>query len=281
MPELPELQAHAERLTEDLRGDVLQRVEPLSFSALKTYDPPVDAAVGAGLDGVGRRGKHLLLRFDGGVVHVVHLMQGGRLKPDAKQSKRPRGGLVRWVFASGAAYLLTEAGTEHRAGVCAVRGEPLGQPPLDDLGPEADELAEDAAALLQRLRERPARLHTALRDQQVLAGVGRRLANEVCFRARLSPFAPTAKLTDADGERIAEALRDAIVESLAEERARADISSSKQRTSLVHGRTGEPCTACGEPVRAVEYRTYTVAYCARCQTGGRVLADNTTSKFLK
>ena len=281
MPELPELQAHAERLTEALRGDVLRRVEALSFSALKTYDPPVDAAVGSSVVGVARRGKHLLVGFEGDVVHVVHLMQGGRLKPDPKQARRPKGGLVRWVFADGGAYLLTEAGTEHRAGVWTVRGDPLDQPPLDDLGPEADVLASDPPALLQRLRAKPARLHTALRDQQVLAGVGRRLANEVCFRARLSPFAPTAKLTDDEGARVAAALADALEESLAEERGRTDMSSSRQRTSLVHNRAGEPCTVCGDVVRAVEYRTYTVSYCARCQTGGKVLADNTTSKFLK
>jgi formamidopyrimidine-DNA glycosylase len=187
MPELPEVDAHAERLTTAYAGSELRRFEPLSFTALKTYDPPPDAAVGRALDEVTRRGKHLLLRF-GDVTFVVHLMQGGRLKPDTGKSKRPRNGVARFVFAGTAPpLLLTEAGTEHKAGVWVVRGDPLAQPPLDDLGPEATDL--DAEALGALLAAHPMRLHTFLRDQGILAGIGRRLANEVCHRARLSPFA--------------------------------------------------------------------------------------------
>src|SRR5690606_10115334 len=127
VPELPEIQAHAERLTDDLGGAVLDRFQPLSFTALKTATPPPEEAVGHPLAGVGRRGKHLLLRF-GPVTFVVHLMQGGRLRPDAKQAARPRGGQARWRFADGRALLLTEAGTERRAGVWVVAGDPLAQP---------------------------------------------------------------------------------------------------------------------------------------------------------
>ncbi|CAN5368368.1 Fpg/Nei family DNA glycosylase [soil metagenome] len=277
MPELPEVQAHAERLSAALGGATLQAVDVLSFAALKTFAPPFDAAVGHGLDGVTRRGKLLVLRF-GDAGHVVHLMQGGRLRPDAGRSRRPKGGLVRWSFDRGA-LLLTEAGTERKAGVWAVTGDPMTQPPLAELGPEADTV--DDPLMAELLAGHPMRLHTFLRDQHILAGVGRRLANEVCHRARLSPFAPTTKLTDVEARKVVEAIRAAVDEGLAAERARADMSASKERPAAVHARTGQPCPVCGDTVRAVEYRDYTVNYCASCQTGGRVLADNTTSKFLK
>ena len=286
MPELPEVRAHAERMTEALAGDVLRGIDPLSFTVLKSVRPAVDDARKATLESVGTRGKHLLLRFadvastdDGRLVHVVHLMQGGRLRPDPKQAKRPRNGMLRWRFDQGGAWLLTEAGTEKKTGVWAVAGDPLVQEPLDHLGPEADDV--DAAALLVRFGERSARLHTFLRDQRMLAGLGRMLANEICFRARLSPFAVTSSFGEAEAAIVVTAIGEAVSDALAHERARDDMSSSKERPSLVHNRTGEPCTVCGDEVRAVEYRAYTVHYCATCQTDGRVLADNTTSKFLK
>ncbi len=278
MPELPEIQAHAERLDRDWAGATLERFRAISFTALKTFDPPPESAHGQRLVFVGRRGKHLLLDF-GAATFVVHLMQGGRLKPDPKQSAKPRGGVARWVFDDGRALLLTEAGTERRAGVWVVTGDPERQPPLDGLGPEADSLA--AADLLRLFGEHPMRLHTFLRDQRILAGLGRRLANEICHRARLSPFAPTAKLVETDAEAVVEAIGSCVNQSLAEERQRDDMSASAQRTSAVHHRTGEACPVCGDEVRAVEYRTYTVNYCPTCQTNGKVLADNTTSKFLK
>jgi formamidopyrimidine-DNA glycosylase len=125
------------------------------------------------------------------------------------------------------------------------------------------------------------RLHGFLRDQHVLAGLGRRLANEICHRAQLSPFAGTGKLREADAAAVAEAISACVGESLAYERGREDMSSSAERPGAVHHREGEPCPVCGDKVRAVEYRAYTVNYCPTCQTGGKILADNTTSKFLK
>jgi formamidopyrimidine-DNA glycosylase len=278
MPEMPEVQAHAERLTEDFGGAVLERFTPLTFTALKTFSPPPDAAYGTPLLEVGRRGKHLLLRFEP-ATFVVHLMQGGRLKPDEKQAAKPRGGQARWRFADGGALLLTEAGTERKAGVWVVEGDPNGQPPLDDLGPEADRLGRDELAEL--LASHPMRLHGWLRDQRILAGLGRRLANEICHRAKLSPFAGTAKLDDDAVDRLHAAIGACIAESLADERKRKDMSSSKERPGAVHHREGQACPVCGDAIRAVEYRSYTVNYCPTCQTAGKILADNTTSKFLK
>ena len=289
MPELPELQAHAERLTRDFGGLELVSFRAIAFTALKTYAPPPEAAVGRALEHVGRRGKYLLLDFDP-VVFVVHLMQGGRLRPDDKQSAKPRGGLARWLFApppdfSGAAplaLLLTEAGTEKRAGVWVREGRPAElerEEPLRGLGPDADTV--DDATLAAICAAHSMRLHGMLRDQGALAGIGRRLANEVCHRAKLSPFANASKLDADEVHRLGEAIHVCIAESLEYERWRDDMSSSKERPGNVHHRTGETCPVCGDVVREVEYTRYTVNYCATCQTGGKVLADNTTSKFLK
>ncbi len=278
MPELPELQAHAERLDADFAGTVISGFRSLTFTALKTALPDPGEAVGAPLVFVGRRGKYLLLDA-GAITFVVHLMQGGRLKPDEKQSAKPRGGIARWTFDDGRALLLTEPGTERKAGVWVVGGDPEQQEPLASLGPDADQLDDDALGAL--LAAHPMRLHGFLRDQRILAGIGRRLANEICHRAELSPFANTAKLDRTQVPQLGEALRACISESLAAERGREELVRSKDREGSVHNRVGEACPVCGDTIRSVEYRAYTVAYCPTCQTAGKVLADNTTSKFLK
>ncbi|MGI9644773.1 MAG: DNA-formamidopyrimidine glycosylase family protein [Ilumatobacteraceae bacterium] len=292
MPEMPEIEAHAERLEAQFDGRVLTKFVPFNFTALKTAVPPPDEAYGHALLGVGRRGKYLLVRFEP-VTFVIHLMQGGRLLVDTKQSKKPRGGQARFLFEpverddgafDDSALLLTEQGTERRAGVwCLPSAEVLTSPPLDKLGPEAAEVsAEELAALFEA---NSMRVHGFLRDQRMVAGVGRRLANEVCHRARLSPFANTRKLGADGAATVVEALRSCIAEGLDEERAREVMSSSKDRTSSVHGRAGEECPRSAEhgpdTIRAVEYSGYTVNYCPTCQTAGKTLADNTTSKFLK
>jgi formamidopyrimidine-DNA glycosylase len=280
MPELPELQAHAERLDQRYAGATLARFTALTFTALKTATPPAADAVGHELVYVGRRGKHLLLDF-GVLTFVVHLMQGGRLReePKDKQPAKPRSGVARWVFDDERALLLTEAGTERRAGVWAVSGDPEGQPPLKGLGPDANNI--DPPHMFDLLHAHPMRLHGWLRDQRVLAGLGRRLANEICHRAKLSPFVSTGKLTMKDAETLVEAMHASINESLAYERGRDDMSSSADRPGAVHHREGQVCPVCGDTVRAVEYKSYTIDYCPTCQTGGKILADNTTSKFLK
>jgi formamidopyrimidine-DNA glycosylase len=285
---MPEVQAHAERLTAAFGGRRLTRFTALTFTALKTVVPAPDEAYGRPLLDVGRRGKYLLLRFEP-VTFVVHLMQGGRLLVDTKHSQKPRGGQARFAFepverddgtVDDAALLLTEQGTERRAGVwCVPTPDLLSAPPLDKLGPEAADVGADELAAL--FAANSMRVHGFLRDQRMVAGIGRRLANEVCHRARVSPFANTRKLGPDGAAAIVEAIRSAVAEGLAEERARDDMSSSKERASGVHQRTGEACPVCGDTVRAVEYSGYTVNYCPTCQTGGKILADNTTSRFLK
>jgi formamidopyrimidine-DNA glycosylase len=286
MPEMPEVQAHAERLSAQFGGLRLKQFRPFTFTALKTAVPAPEQAYGESLRVVGRRGKFLLLEFEP-VTFVVHLMQGGRLVVDEKKSAKPRAGQARFFFERppGAtdppALLLTEQGSERKAGVwCVPTDKALSTEPLDTLGPEADSItAAELSARFAALAN--TRLHSFLRDQHAIAGLGRRLANEVCYRATLSPFAMTHRLEPDAAEAVVAAIGEAIAEGLAEERQRADMSSSKERPSRVHGRTGQPCLVCGDTVRAVEYASYTVNYCPTCQTGGKVLADNTTSKFLK
>lgn len=288
MPEMPEIQAHAERLDAQFTGRVLAGFTPFNFTALKTAVPPPAEAVGLPVLDIGRRGKYLLLRFEP-VTFVVHLMQGGRLVPDEKRSAKPRGGQARFSFepvehsdgtTDETALLLTEQGKERRAGVwCVPTATALTDPPLDKLGAEAATITGDQLATL--FAANSMRIHGFLRDQRMIAGIGRRLANEVCHRARISPFANTRKLGAPGAATVADAIRSCLEESLAYERSRPDMSSSKDRPSAMHSRTGDPCPDCGEPVRAVEYSGYTVNYCPKCQTGGKVLADNTTSKFLK
>ena len=285
---MPEIQAHAERLTDQFAGRVLAGFTPFNFTALKTAVPAPAAAFGERLLEIDRRGKYLLLRFEP-VTFVVHLMQGGRLVADSKRSAKPRGGQARFTFEpielddgsiDETALLLTEQGKERRAGVwCVPTDTALTSPPLDKLGPEAADISADELAAL--FATNSMRVHGFLRDQRMVAGIGRRLANEVCHRARVSPFANTRKLGADGAVKVAAAISTCVAESLDYERTRDDMSSSKDRPSAMHSRTGDPCPDCGDTVRAVEYSGYTVNYCATCQTGGKVLADNTTSKFLK
>src|SRR6478736_9772329 len=145
MPELPEIQAHAERLTAEFGHRELSGFRPIAFTALKTFSPAPETAFGSPLLEVGRRGKYLLMRYEP-VTFVVHLMQGGRLKPDEKQAAKPRGGIARWTFADGRALLLTEPGTERKAGVWVVSGDLETQAPIEGLGPDADTLDADGWA---------------------------------------------------------------------------------------------------------------------------------------
>ena len=278
MPELPEVQAHAERLDQLFRGRTLTRFVPFNFTVLKTASPSPDDAVGATVRRVHRRGKYLLLDM-GDITFVVHLMQGGRLLVDTTKSAKPRNGLARFEFDEPPALLLTEAGRERKAGVWCVPTEQLDGRPLDRLGPDA--LEATPASLAEAFANTNMRVHGFLRDQHQIAGLGRMLANEVCHRAKLSPFAMTRTLGAAGAATVCAAIHDAIDEGLAYERTRTDMSSSADRPGRVHGRVGHECPECGDTIRSVTYSGYTVAYCPTCQTGGTVLADNTTSKFLK
>lgn len=280
MPEIGEIRAHAERIQEGWSGKQLTGFRPITFYVLKTFSPDPAAAAGERLADVTTRGKYLHLRFQS-IQYIIHLMQGGRLRPDPKQSAKPRGGQARWTFDDGSALLLTEAGSDKRAGiwVMPLDADLEAGPPLDYLGPDVDSLDTDALHTI--LGENSMRLHGLLRRQSIVAGIGRRLANDVCHEAKLSPFASTSKLTAEQAGILREAIHTCLSRSLEFERAQDEIVSSAKRPSAVHNKTDQPCPRCGDVIREVAYNKYTVNYCATCQTNGKVLADNTTSKFLK
>jgi formamidopyrimidine-DNA glycosylase len=270
------MQALAERLDAALAGTRLERVEPIGFSGLKTA-VPVELA-GRTLERVGRRGKYALFHLSGGVRVAVHLSQGGRvdLERPAKAT-RPRGSVVRFVFASGAGVLVREHGTQRKAGWWVLA--PGDDGPLATLGPEP---GDDAFAALVMDDRSTRRLYTWLRDQHVVAGVGRGYTDDALNRAGLSPFATMASL-DADArQRLLDAVRTVLDEGLARERRRqGGLSEARLGGHFsVHGRTGEPCPRCGTPLRRVSFDAYEVVYCT-CQTGGRTLADRRMSRLLR
>jgi len=272
------MQALAERLDARFAGAVLEAVEPLSFSALKTVEPAPESLVGRRLESVGRRGKYLVARF-GGPRLLVHLSQGGRLHvEDPPKSTRPKGAAVRFRFADAPSMLVKEFGTERKAGWWVLA--PGDDGPLTRLGPEPD--SDDFAALVLTGDDRR-RVHTLLRDQRTVAGIGRGYADDALHRAAVSPYATLPKLTPEERRVLLDAIRDTLAEALAGERSRTGgLEESKLGDRfVVHGRAGTPCPRCGDGLRRVSYESYEVTYCPACQTGGKVLADRRLSRLVK
>jgi formamidopyrimidine-DNA glycosylase len=274
------MQALAERLDDVLAGRVLERVDQLSFSSLKTYAPPVEDLYGQILESVGRRAKYLLWTFPGGVRIVLHLSQAGRVDIESPpKTTRPRGSVARFTFG-GEAILLREYGTQRKASWWVLASGDDG--PLAGLGPEPD--SPEFADFI-RTSTSSRRLHTDLRDQHVVAGIGRGWGDDLLHRARLSPFATLGSLTLDERERLLAATTAVLDEALALERTRTGgLSEAKLGGRFaVHGRFGQPCPtpACGDDLRRVSYESYEMTYCATCQTGGKVLADRRLSRLLK
>ncbi len=285
MPEMPEVQAHAMRVDDAIAGNRVKKIELLNFAALKTFDPSPTDFYGKSVLSVTHRAKYFVFSFDDELVCVMHLMQGGRFRFDSKRNPKPRNGLIRFVFSNDEtgdeqAWLLTEAGKERKAGIWLMRGDPNQREPLSKLGPDAGSLTEKQLAKI--LSSHSKRIHGVLRDQKVFAGIGRLLANEICHRAKLSPFANAAKLDAKQVHDLHKALQTVLAESLKHEKTLDDIGKSIDRPSLAHNRSGEPCLSCeADEIATVAYVRYTVFYCPTCQTNGKKLRDNTTSKFLK
>lgn len=277
MPELPELQAVAERLAETFGGLALRRVDAFQFSALKTVDPSPSDLGGRALEGVGRRGKYLIFAF-GELRVLVHLSQGGRLDfEDPPKSTKPRGSVARFVFESGPSLLVKEFGTERKAAWWVLRHDEDG--PLVDLGPEP---FDDAfAELLERVSD-GRQLHNWLRDQKVVAGIGRGFADDVLHAAQLSPLKKTASLTSEERTRLLESVRKVLTEATERERERTGGLPAKMGDRFtIHNHYGKPCPRCGGTLQHVVYESREVVYCPACQTGGKVLADRVLSQFLK
>lgn len=277
MPELPEMQALAERLDVLLSGAPLAGADPIQFSALKTYEPGPDTLAGRSLDGVGRRGKYLVLGF-GGARLLVHLSQGGRIAvEDPPKRTRPRGSVLRLRFDDRPSVLVKEFGTERRAGWWVL--SPGDEGPLARLGPEPDSEAFEELVLRGDDRRR---VHTILRDQRSVAGIGRGYSDDVLHRARLSPYAALAQLDPRERRRLLDAVREVLADALEMERRRTGGLPAKLGDHFaVHNRWGQACPRCGQDLRRVSFESHEITYCPECQTGGKVLADRRMSRLVR
>ncbi|HSJ25337.1 MAG TPA: DNA-formamidopyrimidine glycosylase family protein [Longimicrobiales bacterium] len=283
MPELPDVEIYLERLDAFVAGRVLQQARILNPFVLRSVDPPVSALEGRTVNRSRRIGKRIVLEFEGDVSLVIHLMIAGRLRwrPPGKKI----GGklaLAAFTFEHGTLYL-TEAGSTRRAMLHVVAGEE-GLVAFDRGG--LDVFATDLAAFAERLRSENHTLKRALTDPRLFDGIGNAYSDEILHRARLSPLQLTQKLDDADVAMLFDAARNTLRDWT--ERLRQDVGDGfpEEVTAFrpemaVHGRFGRPCPVCGAPVQRIRYAANETNYCARCQTGGRVLADRAMSRLLK
>ncbi len=271
------MQALAERLDALLGGATFGGAQPLQFSALKTFDPSPDALTGKTLDHVGRRAKYLVFDF-GELRMLVHLSQGGRVDvEDSPKRTKPKGGVVRLLFDGRSSLLVKEFGTQRKAAWWVLGGDDDG--PLERLGPEPDSI-EFERVLVESDDGR--RVHTILRDQRTVAGIGRGYADDILHRTRLSPYAALNKLTVVERRGLVAGIRAVLAEALEVERGRSGGLPTKLGDHFtVHGRAGSPCPRCGETLKRVSYESHEVAYCPACQTGGKILADRRLSRIVK
>jgi DNA-formamidopyrimidine glycosylase len=286
VPELPEVQALVDFLSERVVGHVIARVDVASISVVKTFDPPITSLAGLTVTGAARHGKFLDLDIDG--LHLVaHLSRAGWLHwrealPPAppKPGKNPIA--LRVHLDNGSGFDLTEAGTKKRLAVYVVR-DPLDVPGIARVGPDvlSEGLTLEAfAALLEGNRSQ---LKGVLRDQSVIAGIGNAYSDEILHVAKMSPFRLAATLDSGEVNVLYDALRETMTAAV--ERARGlgagELKAEKKLNMRVHGRAGQPCPVCGDIVRQVSFATSALDYCPTCQTGGKPLADRRMSRLLK
>ena len=275
MPEFPEIEALRRELDEPVRAFPIAKAGPAHVATLKTYDPPLSALEGRRFAGAERRGKNILLPTDDGdlVLHV-HLMSAGRLRYLRHGEKQPKTPAFRLSFEDGSSIVLTEAGAKKRAKVGLYTPEAI-EEELAHLGPEAYGLS--AQQLGEILASDSRRLHAFLRDQRLIAGIGRAWANEILNHAQLSPYALTTELSDDE----VQGLNDAIQEELARGLELRERGASDKKSYRVHNRLDEPCPRCGTPIARVDFEEHTIYYCPECQTGGRILKDRRLSRLLR
>jgi formamidopyrimidine-DNA glycosylase len=275
MPELPEMEAWRRQLDDPVSAFPIAKAGPAHIATLKTFDPPLRTLEGRQLRGAERRGKRLLFpTADGELVLLVHLMTAGRLRFLQAGEKGPKAPAFALEFAGGSKLVLTENAKKKRAGVWLLTPEAAAAE-LEHLGPEA--LGVPPAELGEILRRESRRLHSLLRDQRIVAGIGRAWANEILHTAKLSPYALSTDLSDDEIERLAAAIEAELARGL-ELRERG---ASDEKTYRVHKRLGEPCHVCGMPLAQVDFEEHTIYYCPDCQTGGRVLKDRRLSRLLR
>ena len=275
MPELPEMEAWRRQLNDPVSAFPIAQAGPAHIATLKTFDPPLDALEGRQFRGVERRGKRLLFpTADDELVLLVHLMTAGRLKSLRAGEKGPKTPAFALEFQGGSKLVLTENARKKRAGVWLLTPD-TAEAELAHLGPEALGLGPERLGEIVHGESR--RLHALLRDQRLVAGIGRAWANEILHAAKLSPYALSGELDDEEVERLAAAV-DSELERGLELR---EAGASDEKTYRVHRRLGEPCHVCGTPIAQVDFEEHTIFYCPACQTGGRVLKDRRLSRLLR
>jgi formamidopyrimidine-DNA glycosylase len=277
MPELPEMQALAERLDEMLAGATFVSAIPLQFSALKTATPAPEELYGREVARIGRRGKYLVMDF-GGPRMLVHLSQGGRVEIEDKlKMNRPKGGVVRLRFEDRPIVFIREYGTQRKAGWWILAEGDDG--PLVKLGPEPDDPAF-RDLILNGTDNR--RMHTILRDQRTVSGMGRGYTDDILHSARLSPYVSLSKLSRPERERLLASIDEILAGALQKERKRTGgLPTKMQGRFTVHGHHEEPCPRCGAPLQRVSFEGYEIVYCPECQTGGKILADRRLSRLIR
>ena len=275
MPEFPEIEALRRQLDDSVRAFPVAKAGPAHIATLKTYDPPLSALEGRRFAGAERRAKNILLPTDDGelVLHV-HLMSAGRLRYLRHGDKQPKTPAFRLSFEDGSSLVLTEAGAKKRAKVGLYTPEAI-EEELAHLGPEAYGLSTEQ--LGEILASDSRRLHAFLRDQRLIAGIGRAWANEILNHAQLSPYALTTELADDEIGRLSEAIQEELARGL-ELRERG---ASDKKAYRVHNRLDEPCPRCGTPIARVDFDEHTIYYCPTCQTEGRILKDRRLSRLLR
>ena len=289
MPELPEVAGLAEFLDGHLRGTVFDQVQVVSFAVLKTADPAYTDLYGRAVTGVRRFGKFVCIDT-GGLSLVFHLARAGWVRftdsPNSVELRKGKGHIaVRLTFSGDTGRHgmdLTEAGTKKSLAVYVVR-EPEDVPGIAALGPDPFSAGFDAGTLAEILGASSQQVKGLLHSQSVIAGIGNAYSDEILHAAKISPFAIARNLDRGQVQALYDAIHSVLGTALAEARGKppSELKVVKRSHMRVHARTGESCPVCGDTVREVSFADTSLQYCPTCQTGGKILADRRTSKFLK
>jgi len=283
MPELPDIEIYIEALDRRILGQTLNDVRLRSPFLLRTVQPPIQDAAGRNVTGLRRVGKRIAIGLDGGIWLVLHLMIAGRLHWKAADAKLAgKRDLAAFDFAHSS-LVLTEAGSKKRASLCVVQGE-AGLAGLDPGGIEP--LEADLPAFRDALVAENHTLKRALTDPRRFSGIGNAYSDEILHVARLSPVSRSQSLSDDEIARLHGATQRTLRHWIERLKAETGDGFPEKVTAFrdgmaVHGRYKQPCPACGAPVQRIRYASNETNYCARCQTGGKILADRALSRLLK
>ena len=281
MPELPEVEITARLIGDAVAGATIESAMAPGINALRSFDPPLSAIEGRKLTGITRRGKLFVVGVEGDLSLVIHLMSAGRLQLfDTRASLRDRTSRLLLRLDDGRELRLREFGTKQAAWVKLLTPEGVrDEEHIATLGPEAYPDPPELGPLLDAARP----LHGLLRDQRVIAGIGRSWVDEILHAAKLSPFKRGSELSDEEAERLREAIVSELGRALAhyEEHLTLPIPDKLPMPLRIHRRNGEPCPRCGDQLEAVFYEDYVMCYCPTCQTDGKLLKDRRLSRLLK